>query len=250
MHIRKRFSRMITGTPYSIFMVLCILASIVPLAFRTEYPVFTVIELCSTCVFIFDYVVRWLTADLDSPQQKLPFLRYPFRPMAVIDLLSILPSVTAMSSGFRLLKIFRLMRTLRVFRAFKLVRYSKNVQMIGNVFRKQRDSLLTVCALAVAYILISALVVFNVEPQTFNSFYEAIYWATISLTTMGYGDIYPVSPVGRLFTMISALFGIAIVALPAGIVTAGYMEEMQKERDDSEKEAVSDAAASDNRDQA
>lgn len=73
---------------------------------------------------------------------------------------------------------------------------------------------------------ISALVVFNVEPDSFNSFFDAIYWATVSLTTMGYGDIYPVTEIGRVVTMISSLFGIAIVALPAGIITAGYMDEL------------------------
>ncbi len=93
----------------------------------------------------------------------------------------------------------------------------------------QKDSLLTVLALAIAYILISALIIFNVEPDTFSDFFEAIYWATISLTTMGYGDIYPITTIGRIVTIVSSLFGIAIVALPAGIVTAGYMEEIKKD---------------------
>lgn len=67
----------------------------------------------------------------------------------------------------------------------------------------------------------------NVEPDSFNSFFDAVYWATVSLTTMGYGDIYPVTEIGRVVTMISSLFGIAIVALPAGIITAGYMDEIK-----------------------
>ena len=107
--------------------------------------------------------------------------------------------------------------------------------MIGSVFREQRESLLTVLMLALAYILISALVVYNVEPETFADFFEAVYWATVSLTTMGYGDIYPVTTVGRLVTMLSSLLGIAVVALPAGIVTAGYMDELKKEREENGK---------------
>ena len=70
---------------------------------------------------------------------------------------------------------------------------------------------------------------FNVEPDTFDNFFSAIYWATVSLTTMGYGDIYPVSTIGRVVTMLSSFVGIAIVALPAGIITAGYMDEIKKE---------------------
>lgn len=226
--MRMRIYNLFDSAVYSVFMVVCIVVSIIPLAFKSETQIFAVIDTCTVSVFIFDYLARWLTADLDAPDTSHPFLQYPIRPMAIIDLLSILPSVTMLNSVFRLLKLFRLMRTLRVARAFKLVRYSRNVQIILNVFRQQRDALLTVLMLAAAYILISALVVFNVEPDTFSDFFEAIYWATISLTTMGYGDIYPVSTAGRIVTMLSSLFGIAIVALPAGIVTAGYMEEITK----------------------
>ena len=74
--------------------------------------------------------------------------------------------------------------------------------------------------------MISALIVFNVEPESFKSFGEAIYWATVSLTTVGYGDIAPVTTVGRVVTIISSIFGIVIVALPSGIITAGYLEEI------------------------
>lgn len=234
--MRSKIYSIITSVAYSIFMVICIIISIIPLAFRTEFPIFTVIDLSTAAIFLFDYISRWFTADLDAPQRRYPFAKYPFQFMAIIDLVSILPSVTMLHSGFRLLKLFRLMRTLRVFRAFKLARYSRNIQIIANVFRKQRDSLLTVLALAAAYILISALVVFNVEPETFNNFFEAVYWATISLTTMGYGDIYPVTETGRIVTMLSSLFGIAIVALPAGIVTAGYMDEINHQHNNTDSE--------------
>ena len=81
--------------------------------------------------------------------------------------------------------------------------------------------------LAVGYVLTAALLIFNLEPQTFDTFFEAVYWAVVSLTTMGYGDIYPVTTVGRIITILSAFVGVAIVALPAGIITAGYMEELK-----------------------
>lgn len=85
--------------------------------------------------------------------------------------------------------------------------------------------------LTLGYILFAALVIFNVEPDSFDSFFDAVYWATVSLTTVGYGDIYPVSAVGRFVTMISSVFGIAIVALPAGIITAGYMKEIEEDEE-------------------
>ena len=113
---------------------------------------------------------------------------------------------------------------MRVFRVFKAARYSKSMEIIGNVIKNSSSALAAVGTLAVLYVLISALTVFNVEPDTFNDFFEAIYWATVSLTTVGYGDIYPVTDVGKFVAMVSSVFGIAIVALPAGIITAGYMK--------------------------
>ena len=122
-------------------------------------------------------------------------------------------------------------RAFRGFRVFNSFRYSKNIRIIINVFKKQRDALTIVGVLAIGYIFTTALVIFNVEPETFDSFFDALYWATVSLTTMGYGDIYAVTNIGQLITMISAVFGIAIVALPAGIITAGYMEEINNKKE-------------------
>lgn len=224
--MRSKLHSFINGYKYSAFMVSCIVISIIPLAFHEQIQIFYVIDIVSAIIFSVDYMARWITSDIDD-ENPFPFARYPFKPLVIIDLVSILPSITALSAGFRLLKIFRLFRTLRVFRALKLARYSRNVQIIIDVFRKQRDALMTVLALALAYIAISALIVFNVEPQTFDNFFDAVYWATVSLTTMGYGDIYPLTDVGRFITMLSSIFGISIVALPAGIVTAGYMQEIE-----------------------
>ena len=108
--------------------------------------------------------------------------------------------------------------------------------IIANVIRKQKTALLAVFSLAVSYILISALVIFNVEPDSFGDYFDAVYWATVSLTTVGYGDIYPVTDAGRIITMLSSILGIAVVALPAGIITAGYMSEIEKDRGISENE--------------
>ena len=78
--------------------------------------------------------------------------------------------------------------------------------------------------------LVSALIIFNVEPESFDTLFDAIYWATVSLTTVGYGDIYPVTTAGRVITMLSSVFGIVVVALPAGIITAGYMNAINEEK--------------------
>ena len=161
-------------------------------------------------------------------------LQYPFSFMALVDLISVLPSLSIISKGFKILRVLRMIRALRVLRVFKGLRYSKNFQIIGSVIQSSKNSLIAVFTLAGVYIVVSALVIFNVEPDSFNTFFDAIYWATVSLTTVGYGDIYPVSIIGRIITMVSSLLGIAIVALPAGIITAGYMSEIQKYSDNTE----------------
>ena len=215
---------------YDVFMMLVIVASIVPLAFKTTNHVFEIIDKVTVSIFIIDYILRESVADLKLNKGWKSFVLYPFTPMAILDLVTILPSLTFLSSGFKLLKIVRLLRTFRVFRVFKAIRYSKSIRRVLNVFKKQKESLLVVCMLAFGYVLVSALIILNVEPDSFDNYFDAVYWATVSLTTMGYGDIYPVTIAGRLVTMVSAFMGIAIVALPAGIITSGFMEELSKEK--------------------
>lgn len=150
--------------------------------------------------------------------------------MAIIDSLSILPSINMINKGFKALKTIRLIRTFRVLRIFKSFRYSKNIQIILQVEKNSKKALIAVLYLAIGYIFVCTLIIFNVEPDSFNTFFDAIYWATISLTTVGYGDIYPITTLGRIITMVSSFMGIAIVALPASIITAGYMKEIESDK--------------------
>ena len=227
---------------YDVIMLIVIFLSLLPIAAKRTDGVMAIIDIAATVVFIIDYILRLTTADYKLKKGRLSFLLYPITLMAIIDLLAILPTLIPVSGTLRVLKVFRLLRTLRVFRVFKVIRYSKSIAIIFDVFKKQRDSLLVVCGLAVGYILVSALIVISVEPDTFPTFFDAIYWATVSLTTVGYGDIYAVSGAGKVITMISSIFGIAIVALPAGIITAGYMDELHARKKDK---AVSESDTSD-----
>ena len=219
----------ILSTAYDLLMIICIVASIIPLCFKVQTPFMQMIDKITARIFIMDYVLRLMTADYINEKHKLSsFLLHPFRPMAIIDLLSILPSFINVNHALKIFRILRLFKTLRV---VKVVRYSKNIRIITNVIYYKKDALITVGVLAISYIFITALIIFQVEPASFDTFFEAIYWATVSLTTVGYGDIYPLSMVGRIISMISSFLGIAVVALPAGIIMAGYQEELEKEKD-------------------
>lgn len=214
---------------YDAIMLFAIIISIIPLGFKHSLRIFFYTDLITTVLFITDYFLRLFTADYKlSDTSVIAFVKYPFTPWAIVDLLSILPTITVLNPGFKLFRLLRIVRTLRVLRVFKAFRYSKSIKIIARVIQTSREPLLAVCTLAICYILISALVIFNVEADSFNTFFDAVYWATVSLTTVGYGDIYPITTSGRIITMISSIFGIAIVALPAGIITAGYLEALNQ----------------------
>ena len=210
---------------YDMVMVVVIIASLIPMMFKKTNFGFEVMTWVATAIFIADYILRWITADLKLCNGPASFLLYPFTPMAVVDLLSILPTFYLLAAGFRTLRVLRLIRALRVVRMLKFFRYSKDVAVVTRVLKRQKRSLIAVCTLAVGYVMLCALIMFNVEPDTFDNFFEA-----------GYGDIAPTSDVGRVVTMMSSFIGIAVVALPAGIITAGYTHEIQEmyDREDDE----------------
>ncbi|WP_027205160.1 ion transporter [Butyrivibrio fibrisolvens] len=220
---------------YDAVMLLAIIISIIPLGFKQSFPVFYYTDIITTTLFIIDYLLRLITADYKLQERSaISFVKYPFTPWAIVDLVSILPSLTVLNPGFKLFRLLRIIRTLRVLRVFKAFRYSKSIKIIARVIKNSREPLMAVCTLAICYILISALVIFNVEADSFDTLFDAIYWATVSLTTVGYGDIYPVTTAGRVITMISSIFGIAVVALPAGVITAGYLEALTESKEKHE----------------
>ena len=225
---------------YEYLMLVAILASIIPLMFYETNPVFHMIEAVTVSLFIVDYLLRWLTADYRQKEGAVSFVKYPFTPWAVIDLLSILPGLSLLGKGF---KILRLTRLLRIIRLLKLIRYSSKFRILGRVIHKERKVLLAVMWVAVFYVFLTALIMFNAEPhinpvtgaETFHDFFDALYWATVTLTTVGYGDMIPVTDIGHLVSMVSSLFGVAIIALPSGVITASYLNELRNERNNNGK---------------
>lgn len=222
--MHKRIYNVIMHKAYDSFMIFAIILSLVPLCFHASYFIFVVIEYATTSVFIADYILRWITSD--HLYDRYAYIRYPFSFFAVIDLISILPTFAPVNAGLRLLRLLRLAKALK---ALKILRYSKSIERIIRVIHRERRPLLAVCALAIGYVVISAMIMFQVEPDSFGTFFDALYWAMVTLTTVGYGDVYPHTEIGRLVSMLAACVGIAIVALPTSIITAGYTAELNEE---------------------
>ena len=227
---------------YDFIILTAITASIIPLCFIETYPIFNLIEQITVGLLILDYLLRWIVADYIVGKGKWSFLIYPFTGWAIIDFLAILPGLHILGRGFKVLRISRLLRILRLFKFF---RYSKNIRTLSRVIRREQRILFTVLGIAVFYIFLSALVMFNAEPHlnpetgkaTFDNFFDALYWATVTLTTVGYGDVTPVTDIGRFISMVSSLFGVAIIALPSGVITAAYIEELRAQKNQEEKTA-------------
>jgi voltage-gated potassium channel len=159
-------------------------------------------------------------------------------PAALIDLIAIIPSyLHAIIPGGLDLRILRMLRLLRFLRLFRLTAYTKPAQMIKNVFKKRANELALSFILAIFLIIISSCVMYFVEHQypnvndsLFKSIPATIWWSVVSLTTTGYGDMYPLTDLGKAMASVIMLTGVAFFALPAGIITAGFIDEFRLNR--------------------
>lgn len=213
---------------YDMLMTTSVIVSLIPLTLKTENVYTVYIDILTFLVLLIDYCARLYTADYKMGYKSVSaYIAYLFTPLAIFDFLSLIPIlyvIWPVNTSLKLLRLFR------AFRVIKLVRYSKTMVVISNMLRKVRKQLGAVLILIVIYIFISAMLIFQLESALFNNFLDALYWATISITTIGYGDISPVTTAGRVITMISALVGMAVIALPTGIISAAYMDEIRRKK--------------------
>lgn len=216
---------------YDVVMIIAIIMGLLPLAFHDKYPVFRYTDIVVVTIFIIDYLLRWLTADFRIKKGKLSFLIYPVTFFAIIDIICILPLFTDFGLGLRFAMLLRLVYTLRF---LKFIRYSKSIMILTNVLKNYGYVLMSIFFILITYILFSALVIFNVEPDTFPTFFDAVYWSVVTMVTVGYGDIIPTSIAGRVVAMITSVIGVIIFALPSGFIAAAFVKELSKYR---EKEA-------------
>jgi voltage-gated potassium channel len=199
------------------------------------HSVFQVFEVITVVVFTIEYILRVWTADLLYPDAKYPRLKYIFSFMALIDLLAILPFyLPFISADLRFLRMMRLFRLFRLLRVFKLGRYFEALQIIMKVIRDSGPQLIMSVALCLFVMLFSAIIMYTVEnpvqPEQFPNVISSLWWAICTLTTVGYGDVYPITDVGRLFASVISLVGIGIIAIPTGIIAAGFSQAISREK--------------------
>ncbi len=227
---------------FLVTLILLNIAAVVAASFK-DLPTWTnralfVFEVFSVIVFSLEYLARLWTSDLRYPGSRHPRLKYAFSAMAVVDLLAIAPFyipflITCDLRFIRMLRLFRLLRIL------KLNRYSDALNIIGSVVKREKEKLLTTIFFTAIIILFASAVMYYVEneaqPDKFPNIIASVWWAVATLTTVGYGDVYPVTVLGKLLSGLIAILGIGLVALPTGIISSGFVVEMSKK---SEKKTI------------
>lgn len=232
----SRFSRFV-----DLCLTILIIASVVIVyALTFDLPerwgrIFQITEGFISVVFSLEYVLRILTADLLYPKRRWlsAVLKYVRSPLAIVDLVSILPFWLPLILPGSILGL-RALRLVRLFRILKLNRYFNAVRAIGNVLLLKKRELLGSLFFVILLMLIASLLMYSAEhdaqPTVFRNAFSGLWWAVATLTTVGYGDIYPITFMGRILGGVIALTGIAALAIPTGIITAGLTESLSKGR--------------------
>jgi voltage-gated potassium channel len=185
-------------------------------------------ELISVVIFTLEYLWRLKVAKKWS--------RFAFSFFGLIDLIAILPFYLPMLIKLDL-RFVRILRLSRIFRIFKVARYAKSMQLVGLVLKEKKEALALTLFLTFIMLLVASSLMYEVEhrvqPDKFTDIFSSFWWAVATLTTIGYGDIYPMTTIGRFLSGVIALLGIGLVALPTGIIGSGFIEILERKKTQS-----------------
>ena len=221
-------------TLISLNVVAVILETVQFLSFRYR-TFFTIFEVFSILVFTIEYLLRVWTCTTDKRFGN-PFIgriRFAVTPLILVDLMAILPFYLPMIFPLDL-RFIRILRLFRFIRLFKMARYSESLRTFGNVLKaKKEEIVIMLFTVLILLVFASSLMYFfehEAQPKGFSSIPAAMWWGIATLTTVGYGDVYPITPIGKSLGAIIAVLGIGMFALPAGILASGFVEEIQRRR--------------------
>jgi voltage-gated potassium channel len=198
-------------------------------------PFFRTLELAFSILFLTEYLTRLWVADLspDYSASRWPRLKFATSPSAIIDLVAIVPPMLAVTGGGTL--ALRFVRFFRILRLAKLGRFSRAWRDLADAIKSRRDELFIAFSLAAFVMLIASTLLYwaeaDAQPDKFGSIPRAAWWAIVTLTTVGYGDVYPVTALGKFFSGLVLIAAIGLIALPTGIFAGAMSEVIQRKRD-------------------
>ncbi len=201
-----------------------------------RFPVTKIIEAATIVIFTVEYLLRILTADYLYPEYSPAAARgrFVFSFLGLIDLLSILPFFLPVIFPAGAVA-FRIFRVFRIFRLFRVNAQYDAFNVIVDVLREKKNQLISSVAMILIFILAASLCMYSLEheaqPEQFSNAFSAIWWSVSTLLTIGYGDIYPVTIAGRICAIIISFLGVLMVAIPTGIISAGFVEEYTRIRE-------------------
>lgn len=212
--------------------VICIVLETVPDLEARYGDAFRAVEVFAVAVFSVEYALRvWCAPEQPNDEDASPWavrLNYIRTAPALIDLASVLPAYL----GFVLGGEFKILLLLRLSRFFKLARYSPGMRSLAAVLQAERRALLASTVILFGFVLLAATAMYSVEheaqPDKLGSIPAAMWWAVVTLTTVGYGDVYPVTLVGRMVASVTMVFGLMMLALPVGIVATAFADEIHR----------------------
>lgn len=211
-----------------------ILESIAPIAQKFGNA-FRIFEIGSVTVFSIEYLMRLYVSDLTHPAKSRvqSLFRFIFSGYGLVDLLAILPFYLPFVLKVDL-RFIRVLRLLRFFRIFKMNRYNQSLKLIGDVVKEKRTELAITGFVAFITLLIASILMYYIEgpvqPDKFPNIISAFWWAIATLTTVGYGDVFPVTALGKVVSGSIAVLGIGLVALPTGLISVGFIEKIGKKK--------------------
>lgn len=224
------------------FIIILICLNVIAVILETVpslYPYHRALKIFDTfsvVIFTIEYLLRVWSCSYDPKYaHKIGGrIKYIFSAYALIDLIAILPFY--IHEIFILdLRVLIMLRLLRFLRLFRLTAYMKSARIVRSVFVSRANELKLSLVLIIFLIVIAGCTVYFVEhpaqPKVFSSIPAALWWAVITVTSVGYGDMVPITAAGKIITSLISLIGLAIFALPAGIITAGFLDEMKKAKD-------------------
>lgn len=227
----------------NIFISALIILSVIAIILESYAPlrerfgsIFSAFEWITVFIFSTEYILRIWTADLRYPGLGKAAARLKFicSPMGIVDLVAILPFYLPFVLAFDM-RFVRLLRILRLLRVLKLKRHSRALAIIAQIFYEKRSELSITLFVTFILLLVSSSVMYNLEhqaqPEAFPNIISSFWWAIATLTTVGYGDVYPITAWGKFFGGIIALLGIGMVALPTGIISAAFIEGLAQEKE-------------------